>query len=183
MRVSREEKAQSRVRIIDAAARLFRARGLDGASVADVMQEAGLTHGGFYRHFASKNELVVAALDRAFDTFLKDVEDGADPEAAVARFRRKYLSDGHLAHVGEGCPLPSLGADVSRADGDVRQAFTRGVQRLAAVFVRRKSGPAAGARADALREVAMLVGAVVLARASTPEVARDVLAACRKSAD
>ena len=201
MRVSREEKARSRARIVASAARLVRERGLEGAGVADVMREAGLTHGGFYRHFDDKDALVAAALESAFDDILARLDtptanappandaalhdaaaDGAATHGvaqAAADFRTFYLSKAHVERPGIGCPVAALGAEVARGTAALRTAFGAGVRRMVAALARATPGPAPDAHARATRELAMLVGALVIARASDPVTARDVLAACR----
>src|SRR3954467_1835598 len=116
MKESREQAAQNRERIVEAAARLFRERGFDGIGVADLMNEAGLTHGGFYGHFSSKDDLIAEASARALGSSLAQFSElarrrAADPLAAIAT---AYLSKGHRDNPGEGCVLAALGADVSR---------------------------------------------------------------------
>jgi TetR/AcrR family transcriptional repressor of nem operon len=145
MRVSNEEKERSRERILAAAGRLFRERGIEGASVGDIMGAAGMTHGGFYRHFASKEDLLAAALAKAFAAFARPLSEAPSGETAQA-FRARYLSQAHRAAPGEGCPAAALGADV--------------------------------AREKALRELSMMVGATVLARACPDDLAAEILAAC-----
>jgi TetR/AcrR family transcriptional repressor of nem operon len=189
MRVSREEKARSRARIVAAAARLVRERGLEGTGVADVMRDAGLTHGGFYRHFDDKDALVAAALEASFDDILARLDatpaDGAaagraTPDGAApvgADFRAFYLSEAHVERPGIGCPVAALGGEVARGAAALRAAFGAGVRRMIAALARGIPGSAPDARAT--RELAMLVGALIIARASDPATARAVLAACR----
>lgn len=184
MRVSRAEKLKSRDRIVAGAARLLRERGLSGASLADVMNEAGLTHGGFYRHFATREALVGAALDQAFDQMLSGLEaearaaeEGASA-AALASFVRNYLSEGHLANPGRGCPIPSLAGDVGRADDEVRARFSAGLRRMVSAIAGCLEGAEARRRARACRQLAMMAGAVAIARAADPDLAAEVLAAC-----
>ena len=191
MRVSREEKARSHARIVAAAARLVRERGIENAGVADVMREAGLTHGGFYRHFDDKDALVAAALELAFDEILARLgappaddapANGAaanDAAQAGADFRAFYLSEGHLERPGLGCPVAALGGEVARGPAALRTAFGAGVRRMIAALARGTPGTTPDARARASRELAMLVGALMIARASDPVTAREVLAACR----
>ncbi|MCA3574762.1 MAG: TetR/AcrR family transcriptional regulator, partial [Aestuariivirga sp.] len=125
MRVSSEEKARSRERIIAAAGRLFRSRGIEGTSVADVMREAGLTHGGFYRHFPDKNALVAAALAAGFAEFAGPLLSGAD---SAQGFSARYLSPEHRDNPGLGCPVAALAAEVARSDPSLRSAMTSGVE-------------------------------------------------------
>ena len=191
MRVSREEKARSRARIVAAAARLVRERGLEGTGVADVMRDAGLTHGGFYRHFDDKDALVAAALEASFDDILARLDatpadgaaaDHATPDGAApvgADFRAFYLSEGHVERPGIGCPVAALGGEVARGAAALRTAFGAGVRRMIAALARGTPGTTPDARARASRELAMLVGALMIARASDPATAREVLTACR----
>jgi TetR/AcrR family transcriptional repressor of nem operon len=183
MRVSREEKERSRQRIVAAAARRVRARGIAGTSVAEVMADAELTHGGFYRHFASKDELVAAAFEAAFTEMLLPLESATSPAEHVAArqdYLSRYLSVQHVASPAMGCPIAALGSEVPRESAHVQGAFAVGVMRTARALY----GPAASDRAPSVDEelglISALVGAVVLARASTPEVAREILSAARR---
>lgn len=184
MRASKEEKQQSRERIVAAAARLFREAGVQGASVADVMSAAGMTHGGFYRHFPDKDRLLVAAISSALEDLTRPLLAAADPIEAVRMFRARYLSQDHLESPGQGCPAAALGQDIARAGGDARAAFTDGLSELARGLARglgteHQEGQA---RRRALREMAMLVGAVVLARAADGSLADEILDACKEMA-
>lgn len=131
MRRSNEAAAASRARIIEAASRLLRERGIEATSIADVMAAAGMTHGGFYKLFLSKDDLVAAALGAAFarhaDRFgrrrMKD-----EPEAALADYVAEYLSPEHVAHPGMGCPAAALGSDVAREAPNATSAFAHGVE-------------------------------------------------------
>jgi TetR/AcrR family transcriptional regulator, transcriptional repressor for nem operon len=179
MRVSQAEKERSHARIVASASRLLRERGLDGASVDEVMKAAGMTHGGFYKHFDTKEALIEAAIDAAFAGFVEPLEHG-EPERAVAAYRALYLSDGHKNHPGIGCPVASLGPDISRAPDRLKSAFGAGVRRIVAALARVRKGSAQEREAAAFREASMLVGAMVIARASDPATARAVLAACKR---
>lgn len=177
MRVSREGKERSHARIVENASRMFRERGLDGTSVADVMKEAGLTHGGFYKHFDSKEDLAERAIAMAFEEFVAQLADG-DAMEAIAAYRARYLSEEHRSHPGLGCPVAALGQDVARAPARLRAAFGEGVQRIVAALARIRRGSAVSRRRAAIREFSVLVGAVVIARASDDATAREILAAC-----
>lgn len=185
MRVSQEEKTRSHERIVESAARLLRERGVESTGVAEVMGAAGLTHGGFYRHFEDKDALVAAALGSAFAQLTSTLEacfEGRDPAAAVAAFQVHYLSDGHVAQPGIGCPLAALGGEVARGPAALKAAFGAGVERMVTALAAGMPGPEPGRRAAAARKLAMLVGAAVIARASDPATARAVLDACRSTA-
>lgn len=175
MRVSREEKDKSHARIVASAARLLRERGVDGASVGDVMKDAGLTHGGFYKHFPNKDAMVASAIDEAFATFIAML-DGTGPEAADA-YRELYLSDRHVSNPGMGCPVAALGPDIARGSEELKAEFGRNVGRLADALSATMEGPAATRKATAIQQLCMLVGAVVVARASDPQTADEVLSA------
>ena len=178
MRMSQEEKTKSHARIVASASRLFRERGLEGASVADVMNEAGMTHGGFYKHFDSKDALVERALDNAFAEFIAGFE-ASQAEEAFAAYRALYLSREHLAQPERGCPVAALGAEIGRGSASLKTAFGNGVRRVVDAIAGSRKGSAAARRTAALREFSMLVGAMVIARASDPALADEVLAACR----
>jgi TetR/AcrR family transcriptional repressor of nem operon len=168
MRVSREKAAENREKIVAAAGSLFREKGFDGAAVADLMKAAGLTHGGFYGHFESKDALVAEALSRvlagSIERWRKYGEE--DPDGALARIVRRYLSAEMRDHPAGACAVPSLGAEVVRQGPEARRAFTRGVNGLVDALARlmRRRGEAAR-RAAAIATLSSLVGAAVLARA------------------
>jgi TetR/AcrR family transcriptional repressor of nem operon len=134
MRYPAEETAEKHERILDAASRLVRERGFDGIGVAELMKEAGLTHGAFYAHFESKEAMAAAALDRALADMLKladfAISEGGDPLAA---FANAYLTTKHRDNPGHGCAMATLGADVGRRGERVRRTFTT---RVASLFKR-----------------------------------------------
>jgi TetR/AcrR family transcriptional repressor of nem operon len=169
-------------RIVEGAARLMRERGVRSTSVADAMNEAGMTHGGFYRHFKTKDDLVVEALRSAFDDFAKPLElrqQIESPQAVAAEYKALYLSPEHVANPGYGCPMPALGSDLAREAEPVKAEFTAGLRRVIAALSAAGEGSAVEREAGAMREIAMLVGAVVLARACDDPMASEVLRACR----
>ena len=144
MRKSRDVTAASRTRIIAAASRMLRARGLATTSVADMMQAAGMTHGGFYKHFQSKDELAALAIRSAFDSIAARFdqaheEDG--PEAATAAYLAQYLSKGHVEHPELGCPMAALGADAGRHPSSFAQEFRDGAEQLIERLTRAGAGP------------------------------------------
>ena len=168
MRVSREQAAKNREHVVDTAARLFRERGYDGIGVADLMKEAGLTHGGFYGNFASKEQLMAEACARAFDSAAERwtrlaARDGARAMAGIAD---SYLSRAHLEHPGAGCAVAALGADASRLAPPVRAAMTAGINKQIEVLASLQPGAPQDARADAIADYAAMIGALVLARAT-----------------
>src|SRR5260370_12334511 len=119
MRRERKEEAARRRRIVDAAAREFRQNGIAETGLNDLMQAAGLTHGGFYKHFESKDQVVGEAVKRSFEQCFADMvssAEGKTPEAALSTLVTKYLSANHRDWVGAACPLSSLGTDLRRGD-------------------------------------------------------------------
>lgn len=168
MKVTREQAARNRERILDTAAQLFRERGFEGIGVADLMKEAGLTHGGFYGHFSSKEELIAEAsaheLARSLNHWGGFVERASgDRLSALAA---AYLTSAHRDNPGTGCVLAALGADVSRQGRPVRHVVTdyvRSMVDLLAKLVPNKSKTAR--RQKAISAYATVVGAMVLARA------------------
>jgi len=176
MRVSREKAQENREKIVEAASRLFREHGFDGVGVDAVMKEAGLTHGGFYGHFGSKDDLAAEAVTKA-------LERGND---RLARFTdldsylRAYLSEAHCADRGAGCGLAALGSDAAREGKSVRRAITGYLQERIESIGRFFGGTAAAKRKRALATMSGMVGALVLARAvDDPALSKEILAAAR----
>src|SRR5436190_2362941 len=116
MRVSREQAGENRERIVAAASRLFRQHGFDGVGVDAIMKKAGLTHGGFYGHFKSKDDLAAEALTRAFERSTETMSPFTDLKSYVTA----YLSEEHCAARGEGCGMAALGSDIGREGTKVR---------------------------------------------------------------
>lgn len=183
MRQSRQATAESRARIVTAASQMFRKRGLEATGVADIMQAAGLTHGGFYRHFPSKDALAAEAVAAAFIERTRVLSpDGTPPDAgALKAYVERYLSDGHLAHPETGCPMAALASEAARAPAETQAAFTKGGERLIDLIAKAPTNDAQtdeAGRARALRLMASLVGAVAIARAvGASGMADEVLSA------
>jgi TetR/AcrR family transcriptional repressor of nem operon len=168
MRVSREKAAEHRDRIIDAAGALFRAKGFGGIGVADIMKAADLTHGGFYGHFASKDDLVAQAsrrtMARAAANWTKLVE--AAPDNPYAALLEHYLSPKHRDDPGKGCAFAALGNDAARSGKIVRKAFAEGLAPLIDILTQSIPGKSKAARRrKAVAAMATLVGALTMARA------------------
>src|SRR5690242_7158389 len=128
MRYPPEHKAATHRKILKDAARRLRAEGLTGAAVSTVMKDAGLTHGGFYKHFASKDDLVIASVREAFREiagFLASVAEKSQPEAAWKAIVRTYLSAEHCDHPGHGCPVAALASELARADKRMKGRISR----------------------------------------------------------
>lgn len=185
MRMSREAMAHHHEEIVRAASRMLRERGIEGTSVADLMQAVGLTHGGFYRHFDSKDALVAEAAEAAFAEKLSALEKSAEKSGsadAVKEYAERYLTQNHVTKRGMGCPMAALGADVAREDLAVRDVFADGAQQLLAELSAGLSGGPAQRREKAMRLLAMLVGAVIIARAvSDQRLGNEILSSCRKA--
>lgn len=167
MRVSREQFADNRQRILEVAARLFREKGFEGVGVDGIMEEAGLTHGGFYGHFASKADLAeqacAAAVGRSTDKW-EALADGS-PDTGLGQIVRSYLSTRHRDDPGSGCVMAALGGEVARRSGAVRTNVTEGVRaQLGILEGVAGAGSKAERREKAIATLSGLVGAMVLAR-------------------
>jgi TetR/AcrR family transcriptional repressor of nem operon len=126
MRYRPEHKAEIHKKIVQDASRRVRAEGLDGAGVASVMRDTGLTHGGFYKHFSSKDDLLAASVTEAFREMgarLIKVAEQSPPSAAWKAIVTEYLSHDHCDHPDRGCPLAALGPELTRADRDLKKRF------------------------------------------------------------
>lgn len=180
MRRSQEEKARSRQRIVEVAAARIREAGTEAPGVAEIMREAGMTHGGFYKHFASREELVAAALEQAVQEGDRKVSEiTADATDPLAAFIDWYVSAEHVAHPGEGCAVAALGADVGRGSDALRAVYRARVERYLAGLEQ-----LLGSRERATVALATLVGAITVARALgepvlAEEILRDVRAALK----
>ncbi len=184
MRVSREQAAQTRERIVEAASALFRAKGFGGVGVADIMKEADLTHGGFYGHFGSKDDLAVEASRRALEGSAARwrnivAEAGDKPYPALIEH---YLTARHRDDPARGCALAALGTDAARGSKALRGAFAEGLQRLLDLLTEALPGFSKPARRrKAVAAMATLVGAVTLARAvHDPALSEEILDAARQ---
>lgn len=171
MGTSQQQKSETRKTIVDAAAKLFRERGVDGVSVAQVMDAAGLTHGGFPRHFASKQELVNAALAEALKATGNADADG------IRDFARHYLTTQHRDGRGSGCVFAALGSELSRAPADTRHVLTETIQHQVDVFSRDGEDQ----RNRNIGSWAAMIGAMVLARiVDSPALSDEILTATRQ---
>jgi TetR/AcrR family transcriptional regulator, transcriptional repressor for nem operon len=179
MRVSKHQAAENRARIIEVASQQFRQKGFDGIGVADVMKNAGLTHGGFYGHFASKDDLIAescdAAMRRSAEKWLAFAQ--GDPESALAAITSSYLAKNHKGDLANSCTMAMLAPDIARQGGTVQTRFTEGTKRLLEILSNLVSAQSkAKKRQKALATMAGLVGAVVLSRAvDDPEFADEIL--------
>jgi len=187
-RVSRAEAQSHRQQITEASARLFKERGINGVSVADLMGAAGLTHGGFYGHFQSKDALAGEAVAHAFgqsaERWRKRVASQPDAAAGRALIVDRFLSAPAVKAVGLGCPSVSLAADVARepAAAPIRAAYAEGLEALVGILAGVEDGPDAGARRRAaVADYATMAGALMLARATEgAPLSAEFLAAARE---
>jgi AcrR family transcriptional regulator len=156
-------------RIVEVAARAIRRSGYDGTGVADIMKEAGLTHGGFYAHFPSREALLAEAADRAGAETValsEHIAASVPPEQALSSMVRAYLSKEHCDGIETGCPISALGSEMPRQAPVVRRAATRRIKEMIDVVARQlPDWGLAGAHEEALMMVATLVGTLMLARA------------------
>jgi TetR/AcrR family transcriptional repressor of nem operon len=185
MKRSKLEAAETRRRIVKTAATEFRRKGINATGVNDVMAAAGLTHGGFYRHFASKDQLVAEACAAALGATVEATEVPTCPalgKEALDEILAEYLSTGHRDNPSEGCVLAGLGSELARSDADTRAAATQGILKLIDVFTEqyRRNDPET-AKARALVAVSAMIGAVTLSRIVTdPKLSAAVLRNTRK---
>lgn len=170
MRVSREQVALNRAKILEAAGMLFRARGYDAVTVADVMNAAGLTHGGFYGYFKSKDELIAQTLAHVF-------AQGEAGNADLARFAAAYLSPAHRDDVAAGCPTAALGAETVRQTPEARAVMAAGLKKQIERYSAGHTGKeAAKARRNVIGAWSAMLGAVILARLiDDPTLSDEVL--------
>ena len=179
MRVTREQAAAHREKILDVAGALFRERGFDGIGVADIMKQAGLTHGGFYGHFGSKEDLAAEITARVLGREGWPQRMTGTPNPTFADVVRKYLTPRHREDAGHGCLFAALGSDVVRQPRSVRRAFTEGLRERVETLRKLLPGRSAAAqREKALATMAGLVGALVLSRAvDDPKLSDEILEA------
>jgi TetR/AcrR family transcriptional repressor of nem operon len=171
MRVSRAQVTENRRTILEAAGRLFRERGFEAVTVAEIMNVAGLTHGGFYGYFSSKDELIAEALADVL------TQTTTEPLGDLATYVAEYLSPSHRDDRARGCPTAALAAETTRQPGGARMEMTTGIkqqiERLSHVAPGRNT---AQKRRTAIGTWAAMVGAMILARASNdPALSDEVL--------
>jgi TetR/AcrR family transcriptional regulator, transcriptional repressor for nem operon len=180
MKVTKAQAQANRAHVVETASTLFRERGYDGVGVADLMAAAGFTHGGFYKHFRSKTDLMAesAACSMAQAVALSAGADMSD-------FVRLYVSRKHRDTPATGCTMAALGADAARQPEEVRATFAAGIENMLAALSREGTPPesadAGQARAKSLDILAHAVGAIVLSRACPDDsrLADEILAVCR----
>lgn len=181
MKVSREQAARNREKVVDTASRLFRARGVEAVGVGEVMRACGLTHGGFYNQFPSKDALAAEACALSLANSAKGwrgiVADAG--ESATEAISASYLSKANRDAPETGCALVSLGPEAARHGGDLAAAFRAGLEELTAIL---EQASPVWSREEALARIAQLVGTMVLARGVGDEALSDeIMAATRKA--
>lgn len=184
MRYDTEHKERTRQKVLSEAAAAIRQHGPDRIGVADLMAKAGLTHGGFYAHFKSKDELVAEAISQMFNEryeFFLSCTEGRSPAEGLTRYIDAYLSTHHRDGISQGCPLPTLSGDLARLPAAARERFTTGLERLSASIaellrVLDFAEPIRLARSI----LSEMVGAMTLSRAiADPEASDRILKASR----
>jgi len=183
---SRDTKSATHDRIVSIASQRFRERGIDGIGVAEVMKEAGLTVGGFYKHFDSRDDLVAEAVAAAFGSWQAQA-DQAEAEGrafTLAKLVDSYLSERHRDSPGAGCAIGALGGEIARSSEKTRELTTAEIQRAIEFLGERVAGRTTKARrAEAIVLYSALVGAISLARiVSDEELSKEILSTVRKAA-
>lgn len=180
MKVTKTQALENRTRIVETASALFRERGYDGVGVADLMAAAGFTHGGFYKHFGSKADLMAEAAAIGFSQSAANLA-GAD----AAAFVKEYLSRKHRDSLGTGCTLAALSGDAARQPELIKQAFAAGIESQLDTLAREDSALRESAKREArarrIDTLAHVVGALVLSRACPDDspLADEILEVCR----
>ncbi|WP_230625641.1 TetR/AcrR family transcriptional regulator [Cupriavidus necator] len=169
MRYPLDQKAETHKHIVKAASTQFRKHGVNGIGVAQLMKSAGMTHGGFYAHFDSKDALIAEAIDAAFDQtmqFLEQAAQAAPPRQRKSAIVGAYVSKKHRDNPGSGCAIAALGTDVSRLDAKTRRRFEA---RVASLIELVAGSDDEASRKDAIVTLAAMVGGLVMARAVRSE--------------
>jgi TetR/AcrR family transcriptional regulator, transcriptional repressor for nem operon len=186
MRYSREHKLETHARIVRKASVRLRERGAHGIGVADLMKDAGLTHGGFYAHFNSREALVIEAftyaMDRSTERWRKLAEQ-ALPEKRLAKVVNSYLTPLHRDDPGRGCAIPALGAEIARENSRTRKVFAGRLEQMIEVLADQIQGvPRKVARKRATSMLATMIGTLVMARiAGTGDFSDEILSAGRRA--
>jgi TetR/AcrR family transcriptional repressor of nem operon len=186
MRYSREHKLETHARIVKRASVRLREKGAHGIGVADLMKDAGLTHGGFYAHFDSREALVIEAFAHAMDRSTerwRKIGEATPPDKRLAMIVDSYLTPVHRDDPGNGCAIPTLGAEIARESPKTRKAFAAKLEQMIEMMadqipdVSRKA-----ARKQAMSAIATMMGTLVMARvAGTGEFSEEILGAGREA--
>lgn len=186
MRYSREHKFQTHARIVKKASVKLREKGAHGIGVADLMKDAGLTHGGFYAHFNSREALVIEAFTHAMDRsteFWRKLSEETAPEKRLSKIVNTYLTPAHRDDPGHGCALPALAAEIARESVKTRRVFATRMEQMIDMFAAQFDGvPRKTARKRAMAVLATMMGSLVMARtAGSGEFSDEILKAGREA--
>jgi TetR/AcrR family transcriptional regulator, transcriptional repressor for nem operon len=187
VRLTSEQAKQNRQTILEAASRLFRLHGVEEVSVADIMKECGFTHGGFYNHFQSKEELaaeaVTCAFQRSAHVLSGKIASAKDPHKGLESVIAEYLNPAYRDTSTGGCPAAALPADSARSGEELQTAFAAGIESYLEVFAAGLNGNNREKREKSIALLSGLVGALMLSRAvrkSNPKLSDEVLSATRR---
>ena len=187
MRYSKEHKQETHARIVRKASVRLREKGAHGIGVADLMKEAGLTHGGFYAHFDSREALVIEAFAYAMDRsteYWRKTAAQTPPDKRLATIVDSYLTPSHRDDPGRGCAVPTLGAEIARESPKTRKAFAAKLEQMIDMIADQIPDlPRKAARKQAAATLATMMGTLVLSRiAGNGEFSEEILAAGREAA-
>ena len=187
MRLTSEQAKENRQLILETASRMFKLHGMEEVSVADIMKQSGFTHGGFYNHFKSKEELAAEAVACAFEKSAQGLSDkfgsARSPQKGFERVIAEYLSPAYRDSSTGGCPASALPADAARNGNKVQTAFAEGIEAYLQIFAAEIDGSKQEARQQAITLLSGLVGALILSRAVTkgnPQLSDELLSSTRK---
>lgn len=180
MRYSKEHKVQTHARIVKRASVKLREKGAHGIGVADLMKEAGLTHGGFYAHFDSRDALVIEAVTHAMDRSTekwRKLSAETSPDKRLSKIVNSYLGTDHRDNPGQGCAVPALAAEIARESTKTRRAFAGRMEQLIDLLADQYEGlPRKAARKQAMAALATMMGSLVMARVSgNSELSDEIL--------
>jgi TetR/AcrR family transcriptional repressor of nem operon len=187
MRYSKEHKLETHARIVKKASVRLREKGAHGVGVADLMKDAGLTHGGFYAHFDSREALVIEAfadaMDRSTERWRK-LGEATPPDKRLATIVNSYLTPIHRDDPGHGCAIPTLGAEIARENSRTRKAFAAKLEQMIDMLAAQIPDlPRKAARKQAVATIATMMGTLVMARvAGNSEFSDEILGAGRDAA-
>jgi TetR/AcrR family transcriptional regulator, transcriptional repressor for nem operon len=186
LRLTKEQAEQNRQLIVETASRMFRLHGMENVTVADIMKESGFTHGGFYNHFESKDELAAEAIGSAFDVVASNLAEklasGKHSQESLSSFVAQYLSPPHRDSKSGGCPASALSVDAARSGKTIQTAFVNGIETYLDMIAAQLGGDEQEARQQAMALFSGLVGAMILSRAvkkSDPRLSDELLSSAR----
>lgn len=187
MRYSKEHKQETHARIVKKASVRLREKGAHGIGVADLMKEAGLTHGGFYAHFDSREALVIEAFGYAMDRSIerwRKVAEATPPEKRFSTIVENYLTTVHRDDPGHGCAVPALGAEIARESLKTRKAFSAKLEQMVEMMADQVPDvPRKTARKQAIAALTTMMGTLVLSRiAGNGEFSDEILSSGREAA-